>query len=117
MAGVINNAPRQIDLRGRRPGRHGTDAICRVTLNPGFNVVPDADLELVMKNRLNSALADERIITIGVVKRAKDEALEADVAKREAATHQLPKPRAAASLIPDDTGIRRTAPQEDALSL
>lgn len=104
MAGVINSAARQIDLRGRVKGRVGTEAIRRVTLNPGFNVVPDEDMQIVLANKANTPLVDSGVVKVGAMRRREDDLVDAEVARREKEVHQMDKPDAVASLIPGDTG-------------
>lgn len=106
MAGVQNKAARQIDLRGRRPGAIGDAAICCVTLNPGFNVVDDKDLDLCMKNPHNRILEDEGVIVVGARRTREDELVAREVEAREKDAFELQKPRAAASLVPGPDSVR-----------
>jgi len=120
MAGIQNNAARQIDLRGRRPGQIGANAICCITLNPGFNVVEDADLDLCLKNRHVTTLIDAKVIVVGVRRTRLDEALQRDVDKVGIDPKELRKPAHAASLAPGHgiaSGLEMDTPAGDALEL
>lgn len=115
MAGVINKTERQIDLRGRRPGLRGEAAICRVSLNPGFNVVNDADLQLCLKNPLTQPLLDGGVIVMNALKTREDDLVAAEVAAREKQIHEMPRKPGVASLLPDDKGQK--AADTDPLAL
>lgn len=101
MAGVHNKAARQIDLRGRVPGRIGAAAICRITLNPGFNIVDDREMAICLKNKPTQDLIDGGVVVVGVLRTREDELVAMEVANHEKQIHTLAKPTAAASLLPD----------------
>jgi septal ring-binding cell division protein DamX len=97
MAGIINKLARQLDLRGR-----DASGIVHVVLNPGFNIVDDATLKVLMENKHNQVLVDEGALIVGAKKRREDVEAEQEQAARDAATSTMPTPAAAAAAVRTD---------------